>query len=75
MRRRPEDISLAIDTLNESEILKIEVNAHITQDVLPLIMDNIKIDSFKEKLDECIRKYEEENIELKVYLMINKERC
>jgi len=29
-------------------------------------MDNIKIESFKEKLDECIKKYEEDNNNIKV---------
>jgi hypothetical protein len=29
-------------------------------------MDNIRIESFKEKLDECIKKYEEDNTLIKV---------
>lgn len=30
-------------------------------------MDNIRIEDFKEEIQDCIKKYEEDNTDLKVY--------
>ena len=48
----------AIEIMDESNILKIE-------DVLPHIMDNIKIDEFKNQISSCINVYEKNIQELK----------
>jgi len=47
------NIHMALQTMNESEILKIE-------DVLPHLMDNIKIEVFKEEITSCITIYEKD---------------
>ena len=48
----------AIEIMDESNILKIE-------DVLPHIMDNIKIDEFKNQISSCINVYEKNIQDLK----------
>lgn len=69
--KNPENIKLAIQAMNESEVLKIEVKIIKIKDVLPHIMDNIRIEDFKEEIQECIKKYEEDNTDLKVNQVIN----
>lgn len=52
------NINMALETMGESEILKIE-------DVLPHLMDNIKIEAFKEEITSCISIYENDIQNLK----------
>lgn len=52
------NINMALETMGESEILKIE-------DVLPHLMDNIKIEVFKEEITSCISVYENDIQNLK----------
>lgn len=66
IKKSDDNIKLAIETMNESNILKIEVYFINPKDVLPFIMDNIKIEAFKEDIQGCIKKYEEDNSDLKV---------
>ena len=47
-----EDFKNALEVMDQSKILKIE-------DVLPRIMDNIKIEEFKDQISKCINLYED----------------
>ena len=53
-----EDFKKALEIMKESKVLKIE-------DVLQRIMDNIKIEEFKDQISECINLYEENIRELR----------
>ena len=55
---KKEDFKNALEIMKNSNILKIE-------DVLPRIMDNIKIDEFKGQISECINLYEKNIRELR----------
>lgn len=46
-----DNFNYAIDLMKESEVLKIE-------DILPKLMDNIRIESFKQEITKCIDTYE-----------------
>ena len=48
---KKDDFKNALDIMEKSQVLKIE-------DVLPRIMDNIKIEEFKEQISNCIDLYE-----------------
>lgn len=52
------NINMALEIMRESDILKIE-------DVLPHLMDNIKIEVFKEEITSCISIYENDIQNLK----------
>jgi hypothetical protein len=56
--RNKDNFNLALEAMNESEVLKIE-------DVLPHIMGNIKIEVFKKEITNCINIYENNIQELK----------
>ena len=51
IKKNSDNFNFALETMNESEILKIE-------DVLPHIMGNIKIEVFKKEITQCINIYE-----------------
>lgn len=58
IKKNSDNFNFALETMNESEILKIE-------DVLPHIMGNIKIEVFKKEITQCINIYENNIQELK----------
>ena len=58
IKKNSNNFNLALEVMKESEILKIE-------DVLPHIMDNIKIEVFKTEITQCINIYENNIQELK----------
>ncbi len=59
MKSKTDNLNLAIEIMNESLLLKIE-------DVLPNLMDSIKIEVFKHEITNCIDKYENNIQEIKV---------
>jgi hypothetical protein len=58
IKKNNDNFNFALETMNESEVLKIE-------DVLPHIMGNIKIEVFKKEITQCINIYENNIQELK----------
>lgn len=58
IKKTTDNFNFALETMNESEVLKIE-------DVLPHIMGNIKIEVFKKEITNCINIYENTIQELK----------
>lgn len=58
IKKNQDNFNLALETMNDSDILKIE-------DVLPHIMGNIKIEVFKKEITNCINLYENEIHELR----------
>ena len=60
------NFNYAIDLMTESEVLKIE-------DILPKLMDNIKIEVFKKEITRCINSYENSIDSLKTKISLFNE--